>query len=83
MKIQIIDHRNKLLPEVVALGKRHSKMLGLFPEGAFRDHARKRTIYAAVDGDSVLGYVLFRITSSKRIICITHLFVLPGSSSIF
>ncbi len=76
MKIQIVCDDN-LLAKVIILGKRNSKTLGMFPEGAFRDHARKKLIFAAVEDDQLLGYILFRLTQSKRIICITHLCVEP------
>lgn len=75
MKIQIVDHKDKLLSAVINLGKKHSKTLGLFPEGAFRDHARKKNIYAAVEDEIVLGYILFRITQSKQTLSIAHLCV--------
>jgi GNAT superfamily N-acetyltransferase/predicted nucleic acid-binding protein len=73
MKIEIIDIKHPLFPDVMILGKQNAKTLGHFPEGAFRDHAQRKTIYGAVKDGKLLGYVLFRITKSKQIISITHL----------
>lgn len=75
MEIKIIDSNNSLLKEVVALGKKNAKTLGMFPEGAFIDHAKKRCIIAAVEKEQLLGYILFRITQSKGIVTIAHLCV--------
>jgi len=47
----------------------------MFPEGAFYDHAKKKLIFGAVEEGRLLGYILFRITHSKQIVCITHLCV--------
>src|SRR5687768_6421380 len=73
MKIQIIDHRHRLLADVMILGKQNAKTLGLFPKDAYVDHARKKFIYGVVEGDKLLGFVLFRITHSKQIVFITQL----------
>nr|WP_242696454.1 GNAT family N-acetyltransferase [Longitalea luteola] len=50
----------------------------MFPEGAFNDHAKKQTIFAAIQDGYLLGYVLFRITQSKQTIYITHLCIHPN-----
>lgn len=77
MKVVIINPDNLLFFEVMILGKQHSKTLGMFPEGAFRDHARKNMLFAAVDDNTLAGYVLFRITRSRQSVCITHLCIRP------
>lgn len=70
---KVIDHRDPLLSEIISLGERNSKTLGMFPEGAFMDHARKRTIIAALVENNFAGYILYRIVSSKQLVSITHL----------
>lgn len=73
MEIKVIDSNDPILKKIVVLGKKNAKTLGMFPEGAFIDHAKKRCIIAAVQKDQLLGYILFRITQSKGIITIAHL----------
>ena len=73
LTVRKIGPRDPLLSEVVTLGGKNSKTLGMFPEGAFMDHAKKKTIFAAVDGNSLAGYVLFRVVHKKRLVSITHL----------
>lgn len=75
MEIKVIDSNNPILNTIVALGKKNAKTLGMFPEGAFIDHAKKRCIIAAVENEELLGYILFRITQSKGIVTIAHLCV--------
>lgn len=77
MKIQIITSTDPLLAEVMALGKKNAKTLGMFPEGAFIDHAKKRNIFGAIEDGKIIGYLLFRVTQSKGIISIAHLCVDP------
>ncbi len=73
MKIQIINHRHPLMSDVIILGKQNSKTLGLFPRDAYLDHAKKNFIFGAIENNTLLGFVLFRITYSKRIVFITQL----------
>lgn len=73
MEIKVIDYNNPILNKIIALGKKNAKTLGMFPEGAFIDHAKKRCIIAAVEKDELSGYILFRITQSKGIVTIAHL----------
>lgn len=73
MQIKVIDQNDPLLQDVVTLGKKNAKTLGMFPEGAFIDHAKKRTIFGALDDGELIGYILFRITQSKGTISIAHL----------
>lgn len=77
-KIHIITSTDPLLSEVIALGKKNAKTLGMFPEGAFIDHAKKRNIFVAVENGKIVGYLLFRVTQSKGIISIAHLCVDPA-----
>ena len=73
MQIKVIDQNDPILKEVIALGKKNARTLGMFPEGAFIDHAKKKTIIVALEGEVLIGYILFRITQSKRMISIAHL----------
>lgn len=73
MNIKFIDNKDPLLKQVVSLGKRNAKTLGMFPEGAFIDHAKKKWIIVVFDKDQIIGYLLFRINKSKQIISIAHL----------
>lgn len=73
IEIKLVEHNDSLLQDIVALGKTNAKTLGMFPEGAFIDHAKKKCIIAAVEDGKLLGYILFRITHSKRIVSIAHL----------
>jgi predicted nucleic acid-binding protein/GNAT superfamily N-acetyltransferase len=82
MNIDVIGPQHPLFSDVIILGRQNAKTLGLFPEGAFRDHARKRFIYGAIDKGRLLGYILFRITKTKGIICIAHLCVRSDSRNV-
>lgn len=77
IQIKWIDVRDNLLADVKILGKQNAKTLGLFPEGAFDEHARRRRIVAALIDGKLAGYVLFRITQSKQILFIAHLCIHP------
>lgn len=75
MGIKIISHTDTFLSEVMALGKKNAKTLGMFPEGAFTDHAKRRTIIVAEEDGKLIGYLLFRVTQSRGVISIAHLCV--------
>ena len=63
-----------LVKKVVELGTKNSKTLGHFPEGAFLEHIKKGFLYVSLDKENeLLGYILFSITQSKRIIRVIHL----------
>lgn len=44
MQIKVINQNDPILKEVVALGKKNAKTLGMFPEGAFIDHAKRKLL---------------------------------------
>lgn len=73
MEIVEVKYTDAILEEIKALGKKNAKTLGLFPEGAFNDHARKKWIIAATDQNTLHGYLLYRINQSKRTIHIVQL----------
>src|SRR4028119_2025777 len=75
-EIRIVTLRlgSGLLPAVMTLGKRHSRYLGQFPGGAYRDALDKGRIITAVAGaDEVCGYILYRV--SREHATIVHLCV--------
>ncbi len=72
MHIEVIDHRSPHFPTVKVLGKANAQTLGFFPEGAFDQYARRRTILVALDATKqCLGYLLYRETGGYA--CIVHL----------
>lgn len=75
MIIKSIGHRDEMLHQVIALGDKNKQTLGMLPEGAFHQHARNKTILAAVDEGKLAGYLLYRISQKKRLVSITHLCV--------
>lgn len=73
MEILRVESNSDLLDQVIELGDSNSKTLGHFPRGAFEEYAGKNQILAAISGDEILGYLLYR-TSRQRVI-IVHLCV--------
>jgi hypothetical protein len=41
MKIKVVDYTDSILNEIIVLGKKNAKTLGMFPEGAFINQAKK------------------------------------------
>jgi predicted nucleic acid-binding protein/GNAT superfamily N-acetyltransferase len=67
MQIDRIDEQSEYLSQVIELWRRNSRTLGFFPEGAFEDHARRRCILIACDGQGhLLGYLLFRVVQRRK-----------------
>jgi len=75
MEFEFINTKSEFLKEVMDLGKKNSSTLGFMPEGGFNDHAKKRHILIAKDGDVFIGYILFRIGLKTNKLSITHLCV--------
>lgn len=65
-----LDHQ---LEAAISLWKKNRNTLGLFPRGAFEDHARKSWIIYLLDNDVVKGYLLYRIARNR--VVISHLCV--------
>lgn len=61
------------LEQMLALHRANSKTLGLFPVGAFDEHAKLRQILVALEDDNLLGYLLFRVARGRA--SIVHLCV--------
>lgn len=72
MEILPIDGSSPLLEAVISLGDQNCATLGFLPEQAFHDYAQKKHIIVALSEDqTLLGYLLFRI--SKDVTSIVHL----------
>lgn len=52
----------------MALHRLNSKTLGFLPAGAFEEYARLRRIIVALDGEELLGYVLYRVARGRAAI---------------
>jgi ribosomal protein S18 acetylase RimI-like enzyme/predicted nucleic acid-binding protein len=78
LTLKTVSHRDDLLSKVIDLGDQNSKTLGILPRGAFLQHAKNKTIIAALDAGFLTGYILFRISQGKRLVSITHLCIHPS-----
>ena len=58
---------------VIDLWKRNRSTLGLFPRGAFEEHARKNLILYLIDNGGVKGYLLYRVARQR--VALSHLCV--------
>ena len=67
------------LTAVKALWRGESKQLGFFPDGAFAEAAMEGRIAAALADDTLLGYVLYRLSQGR--VMITHLAINPENRS--
>lgn len=62
MLIECIDEKSRFLALVKDLGRKNSRTLGFFPEGAFEEHAAKGcVIVARSEKGEVYGYLLYRV----------------------
>ncbi|GEM_PF-1277939 len=75
-RITVVLPNTPLLDAVVALADGNKATLGLFPRGAFEDHAGRRHIVAAVaENGDLQGYLMFRVVRRSETAVITHLCV--------
>lgn len=64
------------LNEIKRLWRDYANTLGFFPEGAFEHYAQKGQIIIAADSsNTLLGYLLYRVTPSRNDASIVHLCV--------
>lgn len=78
VEILEVDPAGDLLRRVIDLGNGPAKQrLGFLPDQGFSDRARKGTLVAATQGESLLGYVLYDLP--RRDITIRHLCVAPSA----
>lgn len=59
------------LRSVISIWKKNRSTLGLFPKGAFEDHARQNWIIYLLESNVVKGYLLYRIARGR--VVISHL----------
>lgn len=71
--IATVNRTSPHLDSVKKLWRVNSRTLGMFPDGAFDEHATAGHIIGAIEGDQLIGYLLFRISKGKA--KITHLCV--------
>jgi predicted nucleic acid-binding protein/GNAT superfamily N-acetyltransferase len=75
MESKFINQEDPLLAKVIGLGKRNAQTLGLMPKDAYIELARKKCIVVTHEGDTLLGFCLFREVESKNRIGIIQLCV--------
>ena len=76
IKIESIIENSPHLDTIKDLARRNNTTLGFLPEGAFDQHAKQRQILGAVTPeDQCAGYLLFRVSKTKRKASVTHLCV--------
>lgn len=64
-----------LLDGIMALHRQNSKTLGFLPAGAFEEYAKLRRILVAMEDQTLLGYLLYRVARGKAAIvhlCVAH-----------
>ncbi|MEX1028134.1 MAG: GNAT family N-acetyltransferase [Candidatus Paceibacterota bacterium] len=76
--VSVVTEGSPHLDDVKSLWRRNSQTLGFYPSGAFEERARKRQILGALEGESLVGYVLYYTTKSPSV-RITHLCVSESS----
>src|SRR5438094_4560448 len=80
VRIERINAASPLLHAVITLRRSDGQNLGMFPEGAFREHASAGWVLVAKDEDSnLLGYLLYQEARERA--TITHLCVRRESRS--
>ncbi len=78
IEIGQLRDRPQFTEQVVALGDRFKRKLGLFPLEALEESARNGTVLIATEGEHLLGYLLFRVSRRHPPrATITHLCVEP------
>jgi GNAT superfamily N-acetyltransferase/predicted nucleic acid-binding protein len=73
MNIHRLTFPTPLLERVMALHRLHSKTLGFLPAGAFEENAKNGRILAALEQESLVGYLLYRVARGRA--AIVHLCV--------
>lgn len=73
IKYHNIISNEEIFDQVIDLGNRNSKTLGLLPKAAIVEYANKGQIICASQNDILKGYILFAITQRKSRVRIVHL----------
>lgn len=75
MTIEFINNSHTLFPQVKQLGKKYASTLGFMPAGGFDDYAAEKSIITASEGDTLLGYLMYREVKRFSRITIVHLVI--------
>lgn len=76
MEIVAVTEKSPYLQEVVELGRANANTLGFLPRGAFIKYAANNQILVALDEKrTLIGYLLYAISSKERLVYIVHLCV--------
>jgi GNAT superfamily N-acetyltransferase len=76
-RVERITADSSLLEDVISLHRANAKNLGMFPKGAFREHADSKLILVAICPErGCLGYLLYREARERA--TIVHLCVQPA-----
>ncbi len=74
IKIEAITADSPHLATVMALHRANGRNLGMFPKGAFQEHAAERLILLALtDAGECVGYLLYRVARERA--AVVHLCV--------
>ncbi|QQQ74909.1 GNAT family N-acetyltransferase [Saccharothrix sp. 6-C] len=74
LEVDEVRPGDPVVDEIIKLGKRYSRTLGMMPAGAFREAAYRGSLMAAkIDGRPV-GYALFRLPRNNQVM-LSHLCV--------
>lgn len=73
LQIERVRFPSPQLERILGLHRLNSRTLGFLPVGAFEEHARLGQIIAALEGDELLGYLLYRVARERA--AIVHLCV--------
>ncbi|MGW5055676.1 GNAT family N-acetyltransferase [Actinokineospora sp. NPDC004072] len=70
----VVGADDPVVDELVKMGKRYSRTLGMMPAGAFKEAAYRGCLIAAWDGGRPVGYALFRLPRNNQVM-LSHLCV--------
>ncbi len=63
-----VDVNSPLLSSIKAVARKNSSTLGFLPDGAFDAYARRRWILAAIEGGTLAGYVIYRVSRMRAVL---------------
>ena len=75
IRVDSLTAESNLLNNVIDLANKNSSTLGFFPKGAFKQKMKENKIIAAIQGNSLLGYLLYDYNMSKHLAYVVHLCV--------
>jgi hypothetical protein len=74
LKVGEVRPGDPVVDELIKLGKRYSRTLGMMPAGAFWEAAYRGSLVAAMLDGRPVGYALFRLPRSNQVM-LSHLCV--------